>query len=108
MTLVVALVAAYLALLTVGLLWLADRHAHRRSQQQAANPDLTALVGLVDRLCQRVQAPQTAVWEHTQAVTPEVQQPEPVDMFDDQDHWESKEMLAARSFDEELTEVPVG
>lgn len=101
MTTVVAIVAAYMGLLTLGCLWFADRQAQRQHAQ--ASPDLVELIALVDRLCQRVQAPERAVFEHAVAAAEDDPVVEAVNMFDDRDYWESKDALAQREFEEELT-----
>lgn len=71
------------------------RHALEviESVAKSGSPDLRELIGLVDRLCQRVQAPGYAVAEHAQhAMTQDA--PQAVSMFDDEEHWASKEDLA--------------
>lgn len=71
------------------------RHALEviESVAKAGSPDLRELIELVDRLCQRVQAPEYAVAEHAQhAMAQDV--PQAVSMFDDDEHWASKEDLA--------------
>jgi hypothetical protein len=84
----------------------ADSALQARQEREALvrrdiTPDLTALIELVDRLCQRVQAPERAINEHTQGVVvPE--SPPAVDMFDDEEYWEPKENLAEREFEAEL------
>lgn len=63
---------------------------------QSGSPDLTAMIELVDRLAQRVQAPQVAVAEHTAAVLP-TEAPAHIPMDDDDAFWlanMSKEDLA--------------
>lgn len=85
---------------------LADFVLQARQEREAlvrrdVTPDLTALIDLVDRLCQRVQAPERAINEHTQGVVvPE--SPPAVDMFDDEEYWEPKENLAEREYEAEL------
>ena len=66
----------------------------RRRQR---DPDIRQLIALVDRLCQRVQAPQTAVLEHREreAPAPTAQYAPPaVEPDDDEGYWEAKERLA--------------
>lgn len=63
------------------------------SVARSGSPDLRGLVECIDRLCQRVQAPEYAIAEHAQAAMPQ-QAPQAVSMFDDDDHWASKEELA--------------
>lgn len=58
-------------------------------------------VGLVDRLCQRIQAPELAIAEHTQTVVGE-HAPPAVALDDDGAHWEAKEQLAQRLQEMEL------
>lgn len=63
------------------------------------HPDLTEMVGIVDRLCQRVQAPMAAVTEHSMA-QPLPPMPQPALPDDDAQGWRnlgfdlSKEDLA--------------
>jgi hypothetical protein len=71
----------------------------------APHPDLTALIDLVDRLCQRIQAPEQAVIEHSiQQPLPDV--PPTVRPDDDRGYWEalnlSKEDLAEGAMAGEL------
>lgn len=58
---------------------------------RCASPDLCEMVALVDRLCQRVQAPQAAVAEHAAGV---FSAPQHVPMDDDSAYHQSKEELA--------------
>jgi hypothetical protein len=71
------------------------RHALEviESVAKSGSPDLRELVECIDRLCQRVQAPEYAIAEHAQTVVPQ-QAPQAVSMFDDEDHWASKDELA--------------
>lgn len=62
---------------------------------RCTSPDLTEMVALTDRLCQRLQAPMVAVGEHDVA-TMGVFAPPAVPMDDDEAHWESKDDLARR------------
>ena len=86
------------------LIALAQEHAQER---QAAHPDLTELISLVDRLCQRVQAPEQAVLEHTLSDLPE--SPTPVNPEDDQSYWDAqitaldKDQLADQAMEAELS-----
>lgn len=100
----------YLALSNLALVALAvflvleNRHAVAvvESVARSGSPDLMEMVGLVDRLCQRVQAPAVAVAEHAMMAAPAyVPQHVPVD--DDDAHWESKEQLAERLAGEALS-----
>jgi hypothetical protein len=59
------------------------------------SPDLTEMVALTDRLCQRLQAPMVAVGEHDAQVAG-LFAPPAVPMDDDDAHWESKDDLARR------------
>jgi hypothetical protein len=61
---------------------------------RAGSPDLCEMVALVDRLCQRIQAPEAAVMEH--AAQGAVYAPQHVPLDDDQQFFESKEQLAER------------
>ena len=54
-----------------------------------------------DRLCQRIQAPEYAVVEHAQA-QPLGPLPQTVEMDDDSAHWESRDEMAQRLYDEEV------
>jgi hypothetical protein len=94
LTVIVGLLVLLLALVLVG--W--------RAERRQPNPDLVELVALVDRLCQRIQAPSQAVFEHTAAHPPpptHEQAPSAVDPNDDEDFWESREELAERLMTEE-------
>lgn len=53
------------------------------------HPDLKELVGIVDRLCQRIQAPDAAVTEHAMA-QPLPDMPQVVMPDDDRAWWESQ------------------
>lgn len=75
------------------------------------HPDIKELIGLVDRLCQRVQAPEHAIVEHAQA-QPLPPMPAAV-LPDDDEGWHqahalsaqllSKEDLAEQAFEQELS-----
>lgn len=82
-----------LAALLVVVAYLAWRDHQTAVTLAAATPDLIELVALVDRLCQRVQAPDVAVAEHAAAQGP-VWAPPAVPMDDDEAHFQSKEALA--------------
>lgn len=90
---ILVLLAAQSAL--VGLMAWQHRHALEviESVVKSGSPDLRELVECIDRLCQRVQAPDVAVATHAQGMVP-VEVPQAVSMFDDEDHWTSKESLA--------------
>lgn len=63
------------------------------------HPDLTQLIGLVDRLCQRVQAPDVAVTEHAMSMpVGPMPQPRPDQGYEGLDVFPevSKEELAER------------
>jgi hypothetical protein len=70
-------------------LW-AHEHRHAleviESVARSGSPDLRELVECIDRLCQRVQAPEVAVAQHA-ALMPVADPPRAVSMFDDADHW---------------------
>lgn len=55
----------------------------------------------LDRLLQRIQAPEYAIAEHAQQATP-LWAPPAVAMDDDASHWEAKEDLAQRLSDLEM------
>lgn len=67
-----------------------------RMMVEHASPDLCEMVALVDRLCQRIQAPEVAIAEHASGVWSQDDALPSVDMFDDDDFHESKEDLAER------------
>lgn len=94
------MIATLIILSVVVMLLLAERMQEHRH----ANPDVAKLIGLCDRLCQRLQAPHAAVLEHDEqvrqrrdeeyappAVTPEV----------DEEFWASREKLAELMMDQE-------
>jgi hypothetical protein len=62
---------------------------------RCSSPDLREMTELVDRLCQRIQAPQVAVAEHAGRQFP-TDIPMHVPMDNDEEYWESKEELAER------------
>jgi hypothetical protein len=78
------------------------RHALEviESVARSGSPDLRELVECIDRLCQRVQAPDVAIAEHA-AMVPVTAPPQSVSMFDDEDHWASMAGLSK----EELADV---
>jgi uncharacterized iron-regulated membrane protein len=68
------------------------------------NPDTTALIALIERMAQRIQAPEQAVIDHAlQTELPPT--PTAVMPDDDQGFWESREDLAARAMTDELAEA---
>lgn len=81
----------------------AVERAHIEAARAKAAPDLTELVALIDRLCQRVQAPEQAVVEHAMA-QPLPPMPQVIEMDDDDAHWEAKEQMAEREMMAELRE----
>lgn len=80
-----------------------ERAATERAQllQSQVSPDLEALIALVDRLCQRVQAPEVAVAQHVDQTTP-VFAPQPLSPDDDEAWLMDKEELAERMMEQEL------
>jgi hypothetical protein len=96
------LTIAVIALGVVAVLLLADRWQQRR------HPDATAveLIAVIDRLCQRVQAPAAAILEHDEAVrSPRSEEyaPPAVAPEDDEGYWESRDKLAELMMAEELS-----
>ena len=84
-----------LAILLAALAYLAfDRWQTARILERQS-PDLEAMVALVDRLCQRVQAPEIAVMQHDQGG--EQWAPPAVGFDDDEGFALSKEQLAEMS-----------
>lgn len=86
--------------LIVAFLIFIDRERQRQNTLIASiaasgSPDLCEMIAIVDRLCQRIQAPSVAVAEHNQATVGEFAPPA-VSMFSDDEHHESKEELAER------------
>lgn len=72
-------------------------HADQIAKLTASrDPDLEQLVSLVDRLCQRVQAPAQAVAEHAISTGPQWTPPQPIQPDDDAAFHETKEELADR------------
>lgn len=76
-------------------------------ERETAHPDLTELIALTDRLCQRVQAPEQAVLEHQLQDLPV--SPPAVTPDDDDAYWEAmrgttldKESLAEQLMEAEL------
>jgi hypothetical protein len=71
--------------------------AERWQQQRRADANLLELIGLTDRLCQRLQAPQAAVLEHDEqvrALRGDEYAPPAVPPDDDEAYWASREKLA--------------
>ena len=90
------------AVALVGLLLVAfglyARHAERRQAE---------LVALIDRLCQRVQAPNAAVLEHDEnvrALRDEEYAPPAVAPDDDDAYWLSRDKLAEMAMAQELND----
>lgn len=77
---------------------------HHQAQSET-HPDVAALVALVDRLCQRIQAPDLAVVDH-QMAQPLAFSPPAVPMSSDEGYWEaqdlSKEQLAQMAMAQEV------
>lgn len=82
-----------LAIIPAVLLYLAWRDRQTARLLETASPDLTQLVALVDRLCQRVQAPDVAVTQHA-AQGGEQWAPPAIGFDDDEAFMQSKEDLA--------------
>ena len=129
----VYLAVAELALI-VGLIWLrershdreleairvlVDQHAVERAEHLSVladlttqtgdrdpHPDLTQMVGIVDRLCQRIQAPDQAVIDHS-IVQPLPEMPQPALPDDDAAFWKAQGFAPAAS-KEELAEAYAG
>jgi hypothetical protein len=59
---------------------------------RAGSPDLKEMVALVDRLCQRIQAPEAAVMQH--AAQGPLYAPQHVPLDNDEEYHQSKEELA--------------
>jgi hypothetical protein len=76
--------------------WWAHEHKHAleviESVARSGSPDLRELVECIDRLCQRIQAPEVAIAEHA-AMVPVADPPQAVSMFDDDDHWAAMNRL---------------
>jgi hypothetical protein len=88
--------AGLLALAALVAFGIYERHQERRQQQ---------LIALVDRLCQRVQAPQAAVLEHDEQVRvlrDEEYAPPAVPPDDDEAFWASRDKLAELMMEQEL------
>jgi len=69
------------------------------------NPDIAALIALTENLCQRIQAPEQAVTDHSVSIGPVGVLPIPPLPDDDEGFWasrESKDELAERMMAEEL------
>lgn len=69
-------------------------HVHQIAGQ--ASPDLTELIALVDRLCQRLQAPEQAIVDH-QIQQVDLPTPPAVQPDDDQGYWEAMERINTMS-----------
>lgn len=84
-----------------------DERVAMENARAQATPDLQALVALVERMAQRLQAPEWAVQEHRFASTEGASTPQAVLPDDDQGWWEarqgaSKEELAEQLWADEL------
>lgn len=79
-----------------------ERTASAAGREQAT----ASLIALVNDLCQRVQAPEQAVLEHTARVVPADHVPQAVNPEDDRSYWQAQglttEQLAELAFAEEL------
>lgn len=79
-----------------------ERTASDIGREQAT----AALIALINDLCQRVQAPQQAVLEHTARTVPADHVPAAVNPEDDNSYWQAQglttEQLAELAFAEEL------
>jgi hypothetical protein len=74
---------------------LADHQEHITSLLAQKNPDLEQMISLVEELCQRIQAPEQAVIDHS-FDGQQIQMPSVVAMDDDEAFHETKEQLAER------------
>lgn len=86
-----ATVAGLLVVLVALLLW----------ERRQPDPNMVALIALVDRLCRRIQAPQLAAIEEANETLPG-RSPVAVNPFSDDEYWESREALADRLMREEV------
>lgn len=82
-----------------------DERAEMEKARAQATPDLTAMVAMLDRMAQRLQAPEWAVQEHRFATTEGAPAPQPA--VDDEGWWAAhqeipKEQLAEQLWAEEL------
>jgi hypothetical protein len=68
---------------------------------RCSSPDLCEMTALVDRLCQRIQAPELATAQHHNLAEP-MYAPQHVPIDDDAAYFESKEDMAQRLADMEL------
>ena len=71
------------------------------------DPDMQALIALVDRLCQRVQAPQAAILEHDEkerALRDDEYAPPAVSPDDDEGYWASRDKLAELMMEKEIAD----
>lgn len=94
---------ALVALVAVVALLCFDRWQQRRHP----DPAVVELIGLCDRLCQRLQAPQAAVIEHDEKVRerlPAEYAPPAVPPDDDEAFWASRDKLAELAMQQELND----
>lgn len=78
----------------------------RLQERRHANPDVAKLIGLCDRLCQRLQAPSAAILEHDEQVRQrrdEEYAPPAVTPDDDDAFWMSREKLAELAMQQEMS-----
>lgn len=81
-----------------------DERVAMEAARAQVTPDLTAMVAMLDRMAQRLQAPEWAVQEHRFATTEGAPAPQPA--LDDESWWAAqdvpKEELAEQLWAEEL------
>jgi len=80
---------------------LLNQHATDRTKP---NPDTTALIALVERMAQRIQAPTEAVVEH-QLAAPLPDSPPAIPFDNDQAFWEAQEPLSKEALADALMEA---
>jgi hypothetical protein len=85
-----AIVAGLLVVLVALLLW----------ERRRPDPNVVAMIALVDRLCRRIQAPQMAAIEEANETLPG-RSPVAINPELDDEYWESREALADRLMREE-------
>ena len=90
---------ALLVAVLLGALLVYERHQEQRRMRE--------MVALIDRLCQRIQAPAAAVLEHdeaTRVMRDEEYAPPAVPPDDDDEFWASREKLAELAMQQELND----
>ena len=80
---------------------LLNQHATDRTKP---NPDTTALIALVERMAQRIQAPTEAVVEH-QLAAPLPDSPPAIPFDNDQAFWEAQEPLSKEALADALMDA---